>query len=258
MLLVTGPPLKLDFETEDLLFPETDSAAIPRVSSAGLGVDALFESSFSFSRCGKGDGQGEGAGLTGGRAGAPVAAMRARYCSPSRHIRFCTSRLHIRAYSGESKKTGALTYMHWCLHVLLLRADNRSWPHDSHPTNNFLCVTLGQFRYGIVIGYVCGHLCSEAIVLHDVAANDRTGPPKTRLTMDGDRPGSFFALRKKLRQDVVRGIRTVHKVEFHVLDPVVTELATVIRRLVQSDYQSDVALLEIGDIVFWSQRIVTP
>ena len=112
MLLATG------FETEDLLFPETDSEAIPRDSSAGLGVDALFESSFSFSRCGKGDGQGEGAGLTCGRAGAPVAAMRARYCSPSRHIRFCTSRLHICTYIGESKKTGARTcigaYMYCC------------------------------------------------------------------------------------------------------------------------------------------------
>lgn len=117
---------------------------------------------------------------------------------------------------------------------------------------------IGQLRYEVVIGIDCGNLCSEAIVLHDVTPNDRTGPPKARLAMNSNPPGSFFALRQKLSQDVVRWIRTVHKIEFHVLDPVVTELATVIRRLVQPHNQSDVALLEIGDIVFRSQRIVPP
>ena len=104
----------------------------------------------------------------------------------------------------------------------------------------------------------CENLCSEAIVLHDVAPNHRAGPSKARLAMDSNGPGGFLALRKKLRQDVVRWIRTVHEVEFHVFDAVVTELAAVVGGLVQPDNKGDVALLEIGDVVFRSQRIVPP
>jgi hypothetical protein len=122
--LVPSPAPTADFATTDFVFPETDSEAIPRDSSAGLGGDAPLESSLSFSRCGTGDGQGEGEGeglgLTGGRVGAPAAAMRARYCSPSRHMRFCTSLLCTQVY----------TYMD----------EFRDGGEGTHVVNQFTCI----------------------------------------------------------------------------------------------------------------------
>jgi hypothetical protein len=94
-------------------------------------------------------------------------------------------------------------------------------------------------------------------VLHNVAPDHCSGPAQPRLAMDGDGAGGLFALGQKLRQNVVRRIRPVHEVQLHVFDPVVAELAAVVGGLVQSHDQGDVALLEIGDIVFRSQGVIS-
>ena len=91
-------------------------------------------------------------------------------------------------------------------------------------------------------------------MLHNVAPDHHcSGQAQPRLAMDGDGVGGLFALGQKLRQNVVRRIRPVHEVQLHVLDPVVAELATVVGGLIQGD----VALFEIGHIVFRSQGVIS-
>ena len=99
---------------------------------------------------------------------------------------------------------------------MLLRADNAARSHDAQPANG-----------------VSG---AELIVLHQIKRDQRTSPPKPRLTVYRGCSRIVLDQSHKIRYDNRGRNRAVGKIEVDEVNSSCSEYISVVLRSIQSDY----------------------